>query len=279
MKTFLFLLALVAATAVFAGPPVDSVVRHDGAYMTLPVVHDTTGRDSLTAAEETFLATVPAYDGLRNRVRELLLGKVCHVPQGGKYDPNNPDCNRTHYETLYQAWTGPHKVTIPVIPGPPGQPGVGIKRAWIQGCDLWFEYTDGRTQNVGRVVGQDGRAGCDGQTIVVEKRIEAPCAPPPPPANQPVYNITLVPATYSSGQMLGIASPMVNTWQLLGVATTSPARINVTATGGAGGSSNVNVANTNVNSNANNNAINIGDGSASGTAEANGAGDSTAGNQ
>ena len=79
----------------------------------------------LTAAERSFLATVPVEAGgrLREAVEQMLKAGVCHVPAGGKYNANDPARNSVHYWTLYQSWTGPHKARVPVIEGLPGLPG------------------------------------------------------------------------------------------------------------------------------------------------------------
>lgn len=83
-------------------------------------------------------------------------------------------------------------------------------------------------------------------------------------SNNISYNLS--PSYYPAPQMLGVSAPMVNTWSILGFATTSPARISIN------NANNNNNANTNVN--ANNNVINTGSGSATG--KSTGTGDSTA---
>jgi hypothetical protein len=77
----------------------------------------------LTAAERSFLATVPleATGRLHEAVEQMLKAGVCHVPSDGKYNASDPACNSVHYWTLYQAWTGPHKIilTMPELPSQP----------------------------------------------------------------------------------------------------------------------------------------------------------------
>ena len=89
----------------------------------MPVVHDTTMRSEadLTAPARDFLSTVPATGGLLEAVREMLLAGVVHVPANkyGNYEAGSS----VHYWSIYQAWTGPAKVTVPVIPGPKGEQG------------------------------------------------------------------------------------------------------------------------------------------------------------
>jgi hypothetical protein len=121
MRTlFVAALAAIAMVVVLSGR---CIAQSDGAnaaeMMKVPVVHDTTGRTSLTVREERFLATVPTQDGLRAAVREMLLGNVVHVPYDGVYHNGWS----VHYWSIYQAWTGPHKAYVPAMPGPKGERG------------------------------------------------------------------------------------------------------------------------------------------------------------
>lgn len=50
------------------------------------------------------------------------------------------------------------------IDGSNGENGRGIKRSWIQGNDLYVEYTDDTKINLGKVVGADGLPGGNGIT-------------------------------------------------------------------------------------------------------------------
>lgn len=241
----ILVIAILAMNLALAGEPVGTVTNSgDNSYMTLPVVHDTTMRTDadLTDLEKHFLSTVPAGGGLRAAVREMVLAGVVHVPASkcGNYTPGDS----VHYWSIYQAWTGPAKVRVPLIAGPQGPAG-----------------TPGPQGPVGPM-GPRGFQGPPGQTTVVPQPV--------------IYNISynLTPAIYPSAQMLGVYGASIYQYQLIGVATTSPTRISVSATGGA---SNVNVANANTNVNANNNAINIGDGSATGTASGEGESTATAG--
>ncbi|KKQ18109.1 MAG: hypothetical protein US94_C0030G0002 [Berkelbacteria bacterium GW2011_GWB1_38_5] len=92
-------------------------------YRTYPVYHDTTGRTDadLTDRELHFLSTVPTAGGLRDAVREMVLANVVHVPASscGNYRRGQA----VHYWSIYQAWTGPAKVTIPLIKGSRGERG------------------------------------------------------------------------------------------------------------------------------------------------------------
>lgn len=238
MKIFMVLLAIFAMHAVLAGPPVGTVATSGNTtYVTVPVYHDTTMRsvNDLTQAEKDFLASVPAFSGLRAAVQEMILAQVVHVPEGGLYKTGDS----AHYWTVYQAWTGPAKVTVPVVTGARGPQG-SQGNPGVQGPQ--------------GVPGPQGPQGPKGETVYVQ----APAQPV-----MVVNNYNLAPAYYPAPQMLGISGPMVNSWSILGFATTSrPANIN--------NSTNVAVANTNVNTD--NNVINTGSGSAKGTST--GTGDS-----
>lgn len=126
MKTLFVVVAMFAATAAFADGPRGRVDAAEGyAYVVVPVVHDTTGRspESLTPAEKTFLASIPnkgsGVDGLRDACQEMLLGGVIHLTTSGKYCPGSS----ANYWRVYQGWTGPHKVRVPLVPGPRGPRG------------------------------------------------------------------------------------------------------------------------------------------------------------
>ena len=259
MKKFLFaLIAIMAMSLVWAGEPVYTVANTGQTTVTLPVYHDTTGRTTLTPAEENFLATVPTADGLRGAVKEMLLGNVCHTPESGKYTPGDS----VHYWSIYQAWTGPAKVTVPVVPGPKGDTGA----TGAQGTP----GTPGPqgAQGIPGTPGAPGPQGPPGETIYLPT--------PAPPANI-CYNISynLMPSNYPAMQMLGTTGAMVNTWSLIGVSTSTPMRISLN--NGNNIAINNSNSNTNVNSNANNNTINTGSGSAHGSADADGHGTSTSG--
>jgi len=250
----ILLIVLMAINLVFAGPSVGTVTTDKGQqWLTLPVVHDTTMRTlkDLSKEEIIFLASVPIGDNLRARVQEMVLADVCHVPANGVYDAKNPACNRVHYDTLYQAWTGPAKVNIPLdrLPqGVQGTPGIGISRAWVneQG-HLILLLTDGNIQDTGYVRGNDGSS------------LAAPAAPVYAPAQAPVqpvqpqivYNFSS-PAPYMSQQTSGMYAPMMYNWSILGVSYAPPAKIGI------------NNVNSSANSNATNTVINIGEGSAKG---------------
>lgn len=111
MRIVTTMLFLMFAASTFAANTVDVPVQF--------VVPDR----ELTAAEKSFLATVPVEAGgnLRLAVEQMLKAGVCHVPAKGRYDANNPACNSVHYWMLYQAWTGPHKITL-TLPEPPAPP-------------------------------------------------------------------------------------------------------------------------------------------------------------
>ena len=120
---FLILLTLMVVTMAASRELVAQVSGRTVKNITVPVVHDTTGRTDadLTDREKHFLSTVPETRGLRDAVHEMLLANVCHVPEGkcGNYVPGSS----VHYWEMYQSWTGPAKVTVPLIPGPRGKPG------------------------------------------------------------------------------------------------------------------------------------------------------------
>lgn len=92
------------------------------------------------------------------------------------------------------------------------------------------------------------------------------------PQQVTVNNWNLMPQQYGSAQMMGVYGATYCQSQLLGVSTTSPTRINISA-------NNVNNnANANTNVNANTNTINIGKGSATGKTDASGGSTAGAGN-
>lgn len=251
------IVAVIAALAIMpalAGPRVGTRITNSDGTQSIVVAtqHDTTGRTDadLTERERHFLSTVPMAGDLRKAVREMVLANVVHVPDlpCGNYTPGDS----VRYWTAYQAWTGPRKVVVPLTPGPQGEPGPQGPR--------------GPRGEPGRVV----------------------YAPALAPAQNITYNYNLAPSYYPSCQMGGMTGASSNTWQLLGVSTTSPTRISVmaSATGGAGGAGGstgpIDIKNTSLNTNvvssANNLVLNNGPGTATGSADATGTGSSKAGN-
>jgi hypothetical protein len=76
----------------------------------------------LTQEEKSFLATVPEQDysfNMRDGVRQMLLAEVVHVPPDGKYSREWG----AWYVRMYQVWTGPRHVEVPVQQGPQGPTG------------------------------------------------------------------------------------------------------------------------------------------------------------
>lgn len=301
MKNLLILgIAILAIISVSAGPKVGTITTKDGRqYETVAVVHDTTMRSvvDLSVAEKNFIASVPAYDGLRDAVTQMVLAQVVHVPESGKYQPGNSD----HYWSEYQAWTGPEKVNVPIIPGPQGNKG-DKGNDGSQGPQGLPGQTVVGPQGLQGLQGPEGQRGPQGerglpgpagQTVVtpatsapaniktdVESRVDVKVNANPtfnPTIINNNYNsnsnvtYSLTPQNYGSAQMGGVYGPSIFSWQLLGVSTVAKSPINIS------NDNNVAVANNNANSNtnvnANNNAINVGSGSASGTAT--GTGDST----
>jgi hypothetical protein len=65
-------------------------------------------------------------------------------------------------------------------PGPEGERGLGIVDARIVGTALVFTYTDGREENVGRVVGTRGPPGPPGDRGIGSAAGEGGVAPSPP---------------------------------------------------------------------------------------------------
>lgn len=108
----------------------------------LPVYHSVEDR-ALTPAEQKYVNSAPDIQGLQAEMSEMLRGMdidtgkphpVIHVPANGLF-PTEPRARNAEVRRmfgLYQVWTGPHKVTMPVLrgpkgdrgpAGPPGQPG------------------------------------------------------------------------------------------------------------------------------------------------------------
>lgn len=244
------MMAAVVAIAAVANEPIGQVSGdkdcgvsdNDTKYITLPVYHDATARTEmeLSARERYFLSTVPTTGGLREAVKEMLLAGVVHVPANkcGNYVPGSS----VHYWSIYQAWTGPAKVAVPVIPGPQGERGergpVGPR-------------------------GPQGHPGPPGQGTVINN-----------------YMFNTVPVM--SAQIGGASPPVVVSTGLGSMGWSPPTRISVSAsaTGGAGGSSIVtnNNSNANTNVNTNGNTVNVGNGSAAGTATGTGTSSAKSGN-
>lgn len=217
-------------------------------YVTAPVVHDATMRtvEDLSNQESYFLSTVPNTDGLRDAVCEMLLANVVHVPVWKVYRKGDS----VHYWSIYQAWTGPHKVKVPFIRGLDGQ--------------------DGRPGRNGRD-GYNGRDGAPGP--MGPQGLQGPATIITAAVQQPMYAIVASPQPYTQ-----VVSPGASGMGGF-VYAPSNSNFNLSATGGKGGESNItnNNANSNTNANANNTAINIGDGSASGSATGTGTGSAQAG--
>lgn len=123
------ILFLLTATAAFTAE-IESISASDGGSVTLPVYHDTTMRNvsDLSAREKHFLSQVPEVVGskttgktLRDACREMLLAEVIHVPAlpCGNWTKNDS----VRYWSIYQAWTGPAKVRVPLVRGPQGPAG------------------------------------------------------------------------------------------------------------------------------------------------------------
>ena len=55
----------------------------------------------------------------------------------------------------------------PGEPGAPGQDGISIVKTEIINGELWITYSDGREENVGKVIGEDGKDGIDGSSAIV----------------------------------------------------------------------------------------------------------------
>lgn len=121
MVVMLAILTCGILSVAIADVPVGRVGGERVPSITVPVYHDTTGRNSLTSREEHFLSTVPTTGGLRDAVREMLLANVVHVPASscGNYRAGDS----AHYWSIYQAWTGKSKVRVPLIQGPRGECG------------------------------------------------------------------------------------------------------------------------------------------------------------
>ncbi len=128
MRTIMFvlLLALVAGAAM-AGDyvPADNqqvsvttavtattVAATQQVEVTVPVTSVVEVRHPLTSEDIEYLATVPETDGLRERVRQLMLAGIHHRPACGKWQSGDG----AHIDAMYQVWTGPYqaRVQIPV---------------------------------------------------------------------------------------------------------------------------------------------------------------------
>jgi hypothetical protein len=260
MKTLqtLCVVFLLTAGICWAGEPVGTVTDNgDYKSVVLPVVHDTTMRhvEDLSSAELAFIASVPCGGGLRDAVREMILARVVHLPVSGKYQFGDA----VHYWSIYQAWTGPAKVTVPLIPGPKGDKGVAGRdgKDGRDGCDgkNGRDGIDGKDGCDG-IDGKDGRDGKDGapgprgpkgdkgDTVFVDRN----------PIN--ITNISFNTAPLASYAMMGQYGPVMSSVGLMGVswAPSSNTTVNVST-----------AVSTAV---ANNNVIAI-DGTAKGNAEAN----------
>lgn len=245
---------IVAAMILFAARPIiaqeptgsGSMEMEQGFnYIDVPVYHTTTVGHKLTERERHFLSTVPNEGGLRAAVKEMLLAGVVHVPTSfcGNYVPGWS----VHYWSVYQAWTGPHKARVPLVPGPRGEKG---------------------EQGIPGPQGPQGPPGSSGES--------APCPPAPVVNNYYSFGGQWV----ASAQLGGGYGPVLNGTALGTIQWYWPTNFNVNANatssssaaggaggaGGSGGSSNVtnNNSNANSNTNVNGNTINVGGGSASG---------------
>jgi len=197
-KRLMILIALcaMAMLTAYAGPKVGQT---DGQSVTLAVVHDTTGRavSSLTALELRFIASVPQAQSLNIAVQEMVLASVVHIPACdrhqlalGQPDPNCPNCGKYHigdakrYWEIYQAWTGPAKVTVPLIagpagatgatgatgpqgadggPGPQGPQGISVVNSFVNAQGhLIVILSNNATIDTGYVIGPQGATGATG---------------------------------------------------------------------------------------------------------------------
>lgn len=183
MKIIAAILFMVLAASTFAANTIEVPVEF--------VVPDR----ELTAAEKSFLSTVPVEAGgrLREAVEQMLKAKVCHVPASGEYNASDPACNSVHYWTLYQAWTGPHKAQIPMVEGPPGLPGEPGKPG-ISGTP-GLPGLNGRNGTPGPAGprGPQGPPGQPGETVVLR-----------PAPQQPRFGAQIV-HTRSAGADVGAA--------------------------------------------------------------------------
>ena len=238
-KMILLVAAIMACSMALAGECQQTV--------TLPVYHDTTMRCAadLSVDELTFLCSVPCDGGLRAAVQEMLLASVVHVPKGCVYHKGDS----VHYWSIYQAWTGPHKVTVPLIPGPCGAKG-----------------------EKGECGPRGPKGDCGAPGPMGPQGYQGPQGPPGP-----------VVVIYAGAQQLGsscVAAPTPNTivylaglgplgggfvWSPINIRTTSSATGGAaTATGGGVGPITNTNTNTNNNANGNTNVVNTGGGKASG---------------
>jgi hypothetical protein len=237
-------IATVGSDWVEPSTNIGTAYKAEVSMVTLPVYHDTTGRTeaSLTEREKHFLSQVPEVVGsktgktLRDACREMILGLVIHVPAlpCGNWTPN--DSKR--YWGIYQSWTGPAKVTVPVIKGDKGDQGDRGSRG---------------------AKGDKGDKGDAGQGTVIN-------------------NYSFGSSVMMAGQIGGNYAPMVVSTQLGGVSYVRSMNISICNTANAPTNITNNNSNANTNVNANNNAINVGDGSASGSASGSGNSGATSGN-
>lgn len=112
-------LMAVAAVAQSEYIPLVPADQPSTSTVTVPVRNVVSDRP-LMGSEQRFLATVPVSGGLREAVRQMLLGNVVHVPLNECYNSFNSE----HYWSIYQAWTARKVVDVPVVSGPSGPPGL-----------------------------------------------------------------------------------------------------------------------------------------------------------
>jgi hypothetical protein len=258
-RILIALIVVLAMNMVLASQTVGTLTNNgQSTSVTLPVYHDTTGRTCLTPAETAFLATVPETGGLRAAVREMLFGGVVHVPEGGCYVPNTSE----HYWSIYQAWTGPSKVTIPLIPGPCGPRGPqGIPGQSIVGPQGPQGYQGPQgPQGPQGCQGPQGVPGRDGYTYVYTYMVYNQ-------PQQPMSGTYAAPSPYISITSPG--APPLSNWAY------SNTRINVG--GAAVGPITNNNSNANTNINPNNTVVNTGGGTATGHADGDGSSTSNSG--
>jgi len=110
------IIAILAAQLAWA----DEVAQR-AQTVTVPT-HWTVPNRPLTADEQSFLATVPEMDysfNMREGCRQMLLAGIIHVPPSGSYSHDWG----AWYVRMYQVWTGPREVEVPLLEGPPGETG------------------------------------------------------------------------------------------------------------------------------------------------------------
>ncbi len=88
-----------------------ATVTYAGEKVTVPVVHDTTGR-TLTANDRAYLASCPEHAGgnFRQANKELILGGAMHIAPRQKYVPNTS----AMIWRMYQVWTARKKAEVPI---------------------------------------------------------------------------------------------------------------------------------------------------------------------